>query len=1676
MWHSRVLHTLGLIVLAGTAVWAQAETQTGSFPLPGGPKCIGVNPVTNRIYISLPGSPDLIQVFDGSTFTPLIQGGGLSMAPFTGPESIVINPLTNRIYVVCRGGTSGGGVVAINGATNTVVGTMSCGSGSNSTAATINIANNKLYVTNLGNNNVSIFDTTNDVNSTITTVTVGTSPLAIALEPVSGNVYVANSGSNTVSVIGSANTVIATPATVSGPFLLAVNPGSKVYVGGTAASPGNNISIIGGTTLASPNQTLSGTNSVQSIAVNPNTGKVYIATATGSIEILKPDDSILMNINTFAGVGVDLAVNTAANKIYFSYSATSIPAIGIIDGGNETTTSAAVQGSAVTAISVNNVTNRFYVLDNVGNKLLQFDGASLLALPTTPNVNAMTKIAVSSAQNLIFALNGQPSAAGSVSIIDGASSNPLTVLGTAAVGVNSQVLVVNELNKTAYTADFNSNAVTAINFATPASPVATTIAVGSQPTALAVNQTLGRLYVANATMGGPPGSAGTVSVINCATNAVLSTFSVPEGNPALVAVNPVNNNYYVACRGVGNNGGELFVYDANNFRVANPIQLSGNPASIAVDGVANRIFVTFTDSAVLDSIDGTTNFTQSVTGNSVSNNIVAADGNSGRVYLVSPSSNAYRVVNSNSANTAVNSGTLSASSSNYATDLCVNTVTERAYVSLNTNQVAVIDGISGSVATVTIPGGATGNAIAVNPATGRVYVGGAPIRVIDVEKTDFAPPTTTITAPVAFLGALSFDNAPTFTLSGGGALKYYYQVDSTEKSWTAASGSGPFTAPLTSLTPGPHTLFAFAATGSSATLATANNAGSFGRASSIAVGSIASFRFTVHTGNVPTIDPLPPITINEDSGTTTVNLTGISAGPLSGAPVLLVTAVSTNANLIANPIVVSTNLAAGTGSFSFAPVTNANGFVQIIISVKDNSGSSPLSLNTTSVTLNVTVNPVNHAPTFVLGPDVTCSEAPVAQTIANFASGIVFGPANESTQKVKTFIVTAAITDQFLVQPAISTSGTLTFTPSNRSDSATPILVSVQLQDDGGTANGGHDLSAVQTFHITLTTVSDTLIVKNTQDIAPPSMPVQDSLRDCMARARHGDTITFDPVVFALDNSDAATVINVKADLPHLNHGAVTIDASSLRVTVNGAAAGSASGLSFESDGNQVFNLSIINFNSAGISVGPNASNNIIGGNRNTGTGVNGQGLRLAGNGAFGINITGPNATGNVVKGCWIGLDAGGLQSQPNLAGIILQAGAAQNTIGGSTSGEGNVISGNFFEGVTVSGSGSDSNIIVGNIVGASAVTTTTASRGVGSRADDSIGSRSAVANGSAGMFISRGTTSTQAGGSTSGEGNTIANNGGNGVEVRTSNSKKNTVRGNAIGKNKRGGITLFDGSNNGIKAPTISQVMTLTTSADTASRATSTVRVIGTATTTGTIEVFNDSSDQGSLLLGRSSVGSDLTFTTDVAADTTQNITATLTDDSGNTSSFALYSASGTSGGTVTDSDGDGFPDELETALGTDPNSASSTPFTGNAAAGTSKSLSGVTLAAKLNFAKTTLNDSLTFSATLDIGTATLAGQTVVVDVGGIVKSFTLDAKGKSTTKGLTMGKPKNGSTKLILKLTKATLAASLSDEGLTGDADIKTAVSKTVNAIVLFNNGFYAATKTVSYTAKKGLSGSAK
>ncbi len=142
---------------------------------------------------------------------------------------------------------------------------------------------------------------------------------------------------------------------------------------------------------------------------------------------------------------------------------------------------------------------------------------------------------------------------------------------------------------------------------------------------------------------------------------------------------------------------------------------------------------------------------------------------------------------------------------------------------------------------------------------------------------------------------------------------------------------------------------------------------------------------------------------------------------------------------------------------------------------------------------------------------------------------------------------------------------------------------------------------------------------------------------------------------------------------------------------------------------------------------------------------------------------------------------------------------------------------------------------------------------------------------------------------------------------------------------------------------------------------------------------------------------------------------------------------------------------------------------------------LSVTKLGINLNFSKP-LSDGISVTGLLPIeANYNPTGKKIVVNVGGVVKTFTLTSKASAKVGGDLIKISIKASKKVVLaqqakfgvKFSKGSFSTSLSDEGLT-NADI--AAARSVVVSIIFENSLYQTTKQVLYTAKTGKTGKAK
>ncbi len=392
-------------------------------------------------------------------------------------------------------------------------------------------------------------------------------------------------------------------------------------------------------------------------------------------------------------------------------------------------------------------------------------------------------------------------------------------------------------------------------------------------------------------------------------------------------------------------------------------------------------------------------------------------------------------------------------------------------------------------------------------------------------------------------------------------------------------------------------------------------------------------------------------------------------------------------------------------------------------------------------------------------------------------------------------------------------------------------------------------------FENTLTT---TCAVSSTAD-ASPTAPYG-SLRDCLnyASANAGTTIKFaigvDDAGYQIAGADNWWKIAPVAVLPTIDANGTIVDGATQtsylgdvnslgpEIEIDGGGGAPAyDGFNITSANNTIRALIVNRYNSgpkAGISInGVAATNNTVSGNyigtdyKGTVGAANGFGIIISGgaqsntvggtsaaernvisgNTNTAIEITGANTDLNMVQGNYIGTDAAGTASLGNNRGVFIDAGAQNNTIGGSVAGARNLISGNFNAGVEITNTNTNLNKVQGNFIGTDVTGT-------------------ASLNNSRGVFILSGAQSNTIGGTASNEANTIAFNSIEGIFILGASTDNNTISGNAIFSNTNLGINLAgSGANNDQAAPIITVISPNVSDFDTTT----------TLTANGTLEFF---------------------------------------------------------------------------------------------------------------------------------------------------------------------------------------------------------------------------------------------
>ena len=152
------------------------------------------------------------------------------------------------------------------------------------------------------------------------------------------------------------------------------------------------------------------------------------------------------------------------------------------------------------------------------------------------------------------------------------------------------------------------------------------------------------------------------------------------------------------------------------------------------------------------------------------------------------------------------------------------------------------------------------------------------------------------------------------------------------------------------------------------------------------------------------------------------------------------------------------------GTLTFALANDIFGVTTVTVVLTDDGGTASGGNDTsTPQTFTIRIEPVNDAPSFTMPSSLSVAYGAASYEEAAWATNIQAGPVNENDQIIS-FTVVYNNATLFSEPPTLDASGTLRFGIADQTTGTA--LVTVTLEDNGGTANGGSAQSIPAQFTI----------------------------------------------------------------------------------------------------------------------------------------------------------------------------------------------------------------------------------------------------------------------------------------------------------------------------------------------------------------------------------------------------------------------------------------------------------------------------------------------------------------------------------------------------------------------------------------------------------------------------------
>jgi hypothetical protein len=233
-------------------------------------------------------------------------------------------------------------------------------------------------------------------------------------------------------------------------------------------------------------------------------------------------------------------------------------------------------------------------------------------------------------------------------------------------------------------------------------------------------------------------------------------------------------------------------------------------------------------------------------------------------------------------------------------------------------------------------------------------------------------------------------------------------------------------------------------------------------------------------------------------------------------------------------------------TLSYGVIADSNGIDTVIVSASDGEF-------TVYDTLEINVRPVNDAPLYTSGGDLSVNEE--TNYSSTWATAMSVGPVNEVGQNLNFNIISVSRSGLFSAQPQLSNAGELSFVGAK--DSVGEAIIYFELRDDGGVLNGGVDSTLLDSLIVELINVNDTPVIKDSISdliVVEDSGLVSIERFDSLFIDLDGDVLTYEILLSNGKALDSSSLDSIRLFTANDSNGVVEVtvtatDPSGLSVT-----------------------------------------------------------------------------------------------------------------------------------------------------------------------------------------------------------------------------------------------------------------------------------------------------------------------------------------------------------------------------------------------------------------------------------------------------------------------------------------------------------------------------------------------